>query len=201
MNSRLGTHAGLEEIQVDAPFSVSVGTNGCGEKVLSLILAYSRPERFNQPVPLSEDMNLNPHMDSTSQQFDVAIAGGWAGRHERGHSAGANAWRSSICWLRKRNFRAPNCVANSSLLNAFAHFQRLGVLDQMLVGWCHALRETVFYSARGHKVAVPSEWFKSNSAALGLSRSEMDYGLLKRAKAAGASRYRKRARCRSDFRG
>ena len=48
-----------------------------------------------------------------------------------------------------------------------------------------SLSETVFYSRRGHSVAVPSEWFKSGTNALGLSRSEMDHQLLERAKNVG----------------
>jgi flavin-dependent dehydrogenase len=48
-----------------------------------------------------------------------------------------------------------------------------------------SLSQTVFYSRRGHSVAVPSEWFKAGAMALGLSRSEMDHRLLERAKGAG----------------
>src|SRR6185295_8824223 len=57
--------------------------------------------------------------------------------------------------------------------------------DQMFAAGGVSLSETVFYSRRGHRVTVPSEWFKSGTNALGLSRSEMDHKLLERAKSAG----------------
>ena len=48
------------------------------------------------------------------------------------------------------------------------------------------LSETVFYSRRGNKVTVPSEWFGAcDASALGLSRAEMDARLLARAREAG----------------
>jgi flavin-dependent dehydrogenase len=47
--------------------------------------------------------------------------------------------------------------------------------------------ETVFYSRRGNSVGVPSEWFKSGTHALGLSRGEMDLQLLARAKGIGVT--------------
>jgi flavin-dependent dehydrogenase len=73
-------------------------------------------------------------------------------------------------------FISPECVA---------HFKRLGVEEQMFAAGGASLSQTVFYSRRGHNVAVPSEWFKSGTNALGLSRSEMDHKLLARARAAG----------------
>ena len=73
-------------------------------------------------------------------------------------------------------FISPECVA---------HFERLGVGQQMLAAGGASLSETVFYSRRGYSVSVPSEWFKSGTTALGLSRSEMDHQLLQRAKSAG----------------
>jgi flavin-dependent dehydrogenase len=58
-------------------------------------------------------------------------------------------------------------------------------MDQMNTAGGASVTETVFYSRRGNSVAVPSEWFKSGTQALGLSRSEMDYQLLERAKSVG----------------
>jgi flavin-dependent dehydrogenase len=70
---------------------------------------------------------------------------------------------------------------------ALLHFQKLGVLDEMLaVGGDH-INETVFYSAHGRSVTVPSGWFENGSlGALGISRAEMDMKLLEKAKQAGA---------------
>jgi flavin-dependent dehydrogenase len=80
--------------------------------------------------------------------------------------------RAKLCG----EFISPECLA---------HFQRLGVMEQMSAAAGTALSETVFYSRRGKSVAVPSEWFKPGTQALGLSRSEMDLQLLERAKSAG----------------
>jgi flavin-dependent dehydrogenase len=58
-------------------------------------------------------------------------------------------------------------------------------MDQMGAAGGVSVAETVFYSRRGNSVAVPSEWFKSGTQALGLSRSEMDHQLLERARGVG----------------
>ena len=80
--------------------------------------------------------------------------------------------RAKLCG----EFISPECLS---------HFKRLGVVDQMISAGGASLSETVFYSRRGNSVAVPSEWFKSGTNALGLSRSEMDHKLLERAKKVG----------------
>ncbi|HSK64264.1 MAG TPA: FAD-dependent oxidoreductase, partial [Pyrinomonadaceae bacterium] len=60
------------------------------------------------------------------------------------------------------------------------HFQKLGVARAIVGSEPAALRETVFYSSRGHQVTVPSSWFGERMA-LGLSRAVMDEVLLRRA--------------------
>lgn len=82
--------------------------------------------------------------------------------------------RAKLCG----EFISPECLT---------HFKRLGVMDQMRAAGGASLSETVFYSRRGNSLAVPSEWFKSGTNALGLSRSEMDHQLLKRAKSVGVA--------------
>jgi flavin-dependent dehydrogenase len=67
------------------------------------------------------------------------------------------------------------------------HFRQLGVEAQILLSKPAFLTETVFYSSSGHSVTVPTEWFGSRAVALGLSRSEMDYALLLKAKALGVT--------------
>ena len=69
---------------------------------------------------------------------------------------------------------------------ALPHFQKLGVLDEMLAIDGDNIRETVFYSARGRSVTVPSGWFENGKVgALGISRAEMDLKLLNKAKESG----------------
>lgn len=71
---------------------------------------------------------------------------------------------------------------------ALMHFQKLDVLEEMFsIGGDH-ISETVFYSARGRSVSVPSGWFENGSlGALGISRAEMDLKLLNKAKESGAN--------------
>ncbi|HEX8249973.1 MAG TPA: NAD(P)/FAD-dependent oxidoreductase [Pyrinomonadaceae bacterium] len=74
-------------------------------------------------------------------------------------------------------FISPECLA---------HFRALGVIDQMLSAGGERITKTVFYEPGGKSVAVPSEWFfQGGAGALSLSRAEMDFRLLERAKAIG----------------
>jgi flavin-dependent dehydrogenase len=69
---------------------------------------------------------------------------------------------------------------------ALLHFEKLGVMDEMLAVGGDRISETVFYSQSGRSVSVPSGWFEhGNSGALSISRAEMDLRLLNRAKELG----------------
>ena len=74
-------------------------------------------------------------------------------------------------------FISPECVA---------HFRSLGVLDEMLAAGGDHIFETRFFEMGGRSVTVPSRWFGGQDFALSLSRAEMDYQLLERARRAGA---------------
>jgi flavin-dependent dehydrogenase len=68
----------------------------------------------------------------------------------------------------------------------FEHFRQLGVLDAMMAAGGNTISETVFFAPSGAKVSVPSKWFNKEAAgALGLSRAEMDFCLLNRARSLG----------------
>ncbi len=75
-------------------------------------------------------------------------------------------------------FISPECLE---------HFRALGVLDEMLGAGGERLTETVFYSLRGKSVSVSSEWFGNAAGALSLSRAEMDFLLLEKAKHSGVN--------------
>lgn len=67
----------------------------------------------------------------------------------------------------------------------FVHFKELGVFDEMVSQNGERITETIFYAPNGKSVNVPSKWFSANETALGLSRAEMDFQLLQRAKQVG----------------
>ena len=73
-------------------------------------------------------------------------------------------------------FISPECLA---------HFRELGVLDSMLSAGGERITQTVFYAPNGKNVVVPSEWFGNSNGALSLSRAEMDFRLLEKAREVG----------------
>ncbi len=76
-------------------------------------------------------------------------------------------------------FISPECLR---------HFRELGVFNEMLAAGGERISETIFYAPNGKSVAVPSEWFNENeSGALSLSRAEMDFQLLEKAKSCGVA--------------
>ncbi len=75
-------------------------------------------------------------------------------------------------------FVSPECLVQ---------FQKLGVLDEMLEIGGESIQETTFYTENGRSLSVPSKWFfNGESGALGISRAEMDFRLLTRAREVGA---------------
>lgn len=86
--------------------------------------------------------------------------------------------RNKLCG----EFISPECLT---------HFAELDVLNQMSFAGGVKLERTVFYTRNGRSVTVPSEWFDANSFAMGLSRAEMDFQLLKRAREAGVRVFEK----------
>jgi flavin-dependent dehydrogenase len=122
-------------------------------------------------------------MMASSNAFDVAIAGaGPAGTSAAIHLATSGA---RVLLIEEKKFPRAKLCGEFISPECLNHFKRLGVIDQMSSAGGASLSETIFYSRLGHSVAVPSEWFKSGTNALGLSRSEMDRKLLERAKEAG----------------
>lgn len=117
--------------------------------------------------------------------YDVAIAGGGPA----GTSAAiqlALAGRR-VLLIEEKKFPRPKLCGEFISPECLPHFQRLGVINEMIAAGGAAIGETVFYTRRGHSVAVPSQWFESGANALGLSRSEMDHRLLARAKSVGVT--------------
>jgi flavin-dependent dehydrogenase len=122
---------------------------------------------------------------SAEKPFDVAIAGAGPAGTSAAIRLALNGAR--VLLLEEKKFPRAKLCGEFISPECIDHFQQLGVMEQMLSAGANSLRETVFYAARGHQVAVPSEWFTSGAMALGLSRSEMDQRLLERARAVGAT--------------
>ena len=80
--------------------------------------------------------------------------------------------RAKLCG----EFISPECLE---------HFRELEVLDAMLAAGGERITETVFYAPSGRSVTVPSAWLGNSQGALSLSRAEMDFRLLEKARAGG----------------
>jgi flavin-dependent dehydrogenase len=119
----------------------------------------------------------------SSTLFDVVIVGAGPAGTSAAIRLALNGARVLV--IEEKKFPRAKLCGEFISPECLAHFQQLGVIDQMISAGGTSLGETVFYSARGRRVAVPSEWFTSGETALGLSRSEMDHRLLERAKAVG----------------
>jgi len=121
-------------------------------------------------------------MKRSDFEYDVIIAGGGpAGSSAAIHLA---QQRHRVLLVEQKQFPRPKLCGEFISPECFDHFRNLGVADKMLSASPASLTETVFYSRRGHNVAVPSGWFGSRSA-IGLSRAEMDNNLLRRAESLG----------------
>lgn len=123
-------------------------------------------------------------MSSQLQNFDAIIAG--AG--PAGSSAAIHLARRGlrVLLVEQKKFPRPKLCGEFISPECRQHFEKLGVADAMSGAGPSTISETVFYSARGHHVSIPSRWF-GGPAALGLSRAVMDDVLLRRAQECGVS--------------
>ncbi|HEY0722400.1 MAG TPA: NAD(P)/FAD-dependent oxidoreductase [Pyrinomonadaceae bacterium] len=119
-----------------------------------------------------------------SNTFDVIIAGGGPA----GSSAAIRLARNGIRVLLAEQKKFPRAKLCGEFISPECerHFENLGVADAIKISNPTPITETVFYSARGHHVTIPSSWF-GRPAALGLSRAVMDHVLLQRARECGVT--------------
>ena len=118
---------------------------------------------------------LKSHKDN----YDVIIAGGGpAGASAAIHLAHGGA---RVLLIEQKKFPRAKLCGEFISPECQTHFEKLGVADALISSGPALLDETVFYSSKGHHVAVPSKWFGSGRSAFGLSRAVMDEILLRRA--------------------
>ena len=120
----------------------------------------------------------------STDNFDVIIAG--AG--PAGSSAAIHLARRGlrVLLVEQKKFPRPKLCGEFISPECRQHFEKLGVAVAMSGAGPSMISETVFYSARGHHLSIPSRWF-GEPAALGLSRAVMDDVLLRRAQDCGVS--------------
>ena len=91
-----------------------------------------------------------------------------------------------VTLIERERFPRPKLCGEFISPECLKHFRELDVLSGMLAAGGERIAETVFYAPNGKSVGVPSKWFNKNEAgALSLSRAEMDFQLMEKAKAIG----------------
>src|SRR5438309_3777799 len=121
---------------------------------------------------------------NSSSHYDVIIAGGGpAGSSAAIHLATRGA---RVLLVEQKKFPRAKLCGEFISPECALHFERLGVVNQILSARPARLTETIFYSRQGKSVDVPSAWLSASGIALGLSRAEMDERLLRRAGDVGA---------------
>src|SRR3954471_3274649 len=118
-----------------------------------------------------------------SAQYDAIIAGG--GPAGAGAAILLAMRGARVLLAEQKKFPRPKLCGEFISPECAQIFDRLQVSEQMFAAHPAQLSETVFYSRSGRHVSVPSSWFGTSGAALGLSRAEMDERLLRRAAAGG----------------
>ncbi|HET9478794.1 MAG TPA: NAD(P)/FAD-dependent oxidoreductase, partial [Pyrinomonadaceae bacterium] len=117
-----------------------------------------------------------------TSDYDIIIAGaGPAGSSAAIHLATGGL---NVLLVEQKMFPRPKLCGEFISPECRDHFEKLGVARAIACFDPASISETVFYSSRGYKVAVPSRWFGERMA-LGLSRAVMDDVLLRRAAEVG----------------
>ncbi|HEX2271099.1 MAG TPA: FAD-dependent monooxygenase [Pyrinomonadaceae bacterium] len=123
---------------------------------------------------------LKQHNDN----YDAIVAGGGPA----GASAAIHLARGGVRVLLIEQKKFPRAKLCGEFISpeCWDHFEKLGVAGAMKSAGPALLEETIFYSSKGHHVAVPSKWFGGRSA-FGLSRAVMDEVLLRGAQRDGVT--------------
>jgi flavin-dependent dehydrogenase len=91
-----------------------------------------------------------------------------------------------VCLIEREKFPREKLCGEFISPECLPHFESLDVLDEMLAVGGDRITQTCFYEPDGKSVTVASAWFDGNlQGALSISRAEMDFRLLEKAKASG----------------
>ncbi len=90
-----------------------------------------------------------------------------------------------VCLIEREKFPRHKLCGEFVSPECLIHFEDLGVLEEMFAVGGERITETIFYAPSGRNVSVPSEWFGNAQGALGISRAEMDFRLLEKARESG----------------
>ncbi len=91
-----------------------------------------------------------------------------------------------VCLIEREAFPRHKLCGEFVSPECLRHFKDLDVFDEMISAGGDRIAQTIFYAPDGKSVVVPSKWFGGDaSGALSLSRAEMDFQLLERAKQIG----------------
>jgi menaquinone-9 beta-reductase len=89
-----------------------------------------------------------------------------------------------VCLIERERFPRQKLCGEFISPECLKHFRELDVLDEMLAVGGDRISQTIFYEPNGKSVSVPSAWFDADlSGALSISRAEMDFRLLEKARA------------------
>lgn len=92
----------------------------------------------------------------------------------------------SVLLIEREKFPRQKLCGEFISPECFSHLRQLGVLETMQAAGGNTIVETVFFAPNGARLSIPSTWFRGDSAgALCLSRAEMDFRLLQRARNQG----------------
>ena len=124
-------------------------------------------------------------MDSSLQNKRILIVGGGVAGSSLAIRLSNKGLRVTV--IEKDKFPRHKLCGEFVSPECLTHFEELGVLEEMVETGGDKIRETRFFSESGKSVCVPSKWFSGGArGAIGISRSEMDFRMLKKARETGA---------------
>jgi flavin-dependent dehydrogenase len=112
-----------------------------------------------------------------SKNFDVAIIG--AGPAGASLAIRLAMYGCKVALIEQQKFPRDKLCGEFISPECIDHFQELGIGERIKSSGGVFLQETVFYSPKGRKFSIPSNWF--GGKAFSLSRARMDNELLRRA--------------------